>query len=329
MLNKVVFRVDVGSDVGVGHFMRCVALGQELKKKYVTSFFLINNLPLPIKKKCEDEGFVAKSIIFENGGDKDARYLVNFCKEVGSKLVVIDGYRFGPNYLEIVRSAGIEILFIDDLGSNKFIPSDYILNQNITINNSDYKANEGKTQLLLGSKYILLRKEFLDFKLVKKDLSNAKNLLITLGGSDKENVSLFVLQSLDKDFFDLINVTVILGPMNANYQEINDKFGKMNNISIRQNVKNMAELISHSDIVITVPGVTIWEMLFFSIPTITITVSENQKNNATELNKKGAIISLGNYAEISHSDITESLKILCDSEKKRKELSIRASEVVD
>ena len=40
MLNKVVIRVDVGSDVGVGHFMRCVALGQELKKKIRNLIFL-------------------------------------------------------------------------------------------------------------------------------------------------------------------------------------------------------------------------------------------------------------------------------------------------
>ena len=329
MLDRVIFRVDVGADVGIGHFMRCVALGQGFKKRGIQPLFVINDLPSSIGEICKKEEFLVKSISHTTGSKNDGKNLIQICKEINPQLIVVDGYRFGLDYLKFIKENGIKILFIDDLGSDSTIPSDFILNQNISAKESMYQNNTSVSKLFLGNDFVLIRREFLDRKFLKRNLSNTKDLLITLGGSDQENVTMLVLQSMDKKFFDLFNITVVLGPMNVHYDKINRKFGKNSNIDIQCNVTNMAELISNSDLVLTVPGVTIWEILFFAIPTITITISENQKNNAIELEKKGAIISLGNYSKLTPKSLNESLMMLIDSEDRRKELSYKAGKVVD
>ena len=65
--------------------------------------------------------------------------------------------------------------------------ADILLNQNISAKKQVYNM-DSNTTLLLCNRYVMLRKEFLQFKKSARfEIHEVKKILITLGGADTEN----------------------------------------------------------------------------------------------------------------------------------------------
>ncbi len=112
-----------------------------------------------------------------------------------------------------------------------------------------------------------------------------KNILVTMGGSDPDNATENIVKALqDKE-----NITVILGPMFKDKDEIKQLSNK---ITFLENVNNMQELINNADIGIGSAGATIREMIFSGLPSISIAVSEQQIPNTTAVGKNGYAIDI-------------------------------------
>ena len=72
-----------------------------------------------------------------------------------------------------------------------FYCADLVLNQNIYAREELYKYRDFKTELLLGSPFVLLRSEFRSWRnRIRKNPDKAGKILVTLGGSDPDNVTL-------------------------------------------------------------------------------------------------------------------------------------------
>jgi spore coat polysaccharide biosynthesis predicted glycosyltransferase SpsG len=99
-------------------------------------------------------------------------------------------------------------------------------------------------------------------------------------------------------------------------------------ITLQRNVKNMPKLMAWADIAIAAGGSTSWELAFMGLPSLVITVAENQKTIAPELNRQGVIINLG-----LHQDLTEqisfALQKLIGDRPKRQIMSKKGRELVD
>ncbi|HBE44959.1 MAG TPA: hypothetical protein DDW17_05780 [Deltaproteobacteria bacterium] len=98
--------------------------------------------------------------------------------------------------------------------------ADILLNQNIYAPELNYSCDED-TILLLGSRYVLLRKEFLKYKDFKRTIpKKAKNILVTLGGADPDNVTLKVIKALNLMGDPDIEVKVVVGPANPHIKSL-------------------------------------------------------------------------------------------------------------
>ena len=58
------------------------------------------------------------------------------------------------------------------------------------------------------------------------------------------------------------------------------------------NINNMAQLMAESDLVIGAAGSTSWERCCLGVPTLMMTLSENQRGIASALKRAGAAVSL-------------------------------------
>ena len=72
-----------------------------------------------------------------------------------------DGYRFPLVFQQAVKAAGHRLLVMDDNAENRRYASDLVLNQNIDAREDAYRDRMPGTQLMLGTRYALLRPEFL------------------------------------------------------------------------------------------------------------------------------------------------------------------------
>ena len=132
------------------------------------------------------------------GSLEDANCTGRLSHETGARWVVVDGYQFSPKYLRRLKELGCAVLSIDDCGYAGPYCADVVLNQNAYADKSFYPESEASTRLLLGLRYLLLRREFRERAGHRERATapRAAKLLVTLGGSDPDNAARTVLEFL-------------------------------------------------------------------------------------------------------------------------------------
>jgi UDP-2,4-diacetamido-2,4,6-trideoxy-beta-L-altropyranose hydrolase len=87
--------------------------------------------------------------------------------------------------------------------------------------------------------------------------------------------------------------------------------------------------MSSADLCIGAGGTTTWERCCVGLPTIAIILAENQKNISKSLDKKGALINLGWYHNVTENNIKEGIEGLIDNPQKMVSMSDKSRSLVD
>jgi UDP-2,4-diacetamido-2,4,6-trideoxy-beta-L-altropyranose hydrolase len=235
---------------------------------------------------------------------------------------VVDGYHFDASYQKAIRDVGIHLLVIDDMNHLPQYHADILLNQNTLTPDMEYNCDED-TVLLLGTRYVLLRREFLKYQDMRRQIPDrAKNILITIGGADPGNVTLKVIQALNLLNESSITVRVIIGPANPHQDTLREAIASAHfNAEILADPADMPELMAWADMAVTAAGSTCWELALMQVPSIILVIAENQVNIADYLMNKKAVLNLGIFTKCSKKQICEACKNLIDSRIDRTYLS--------
>ncbi len=322
-MKRLIIRADASTQTGSGHVMRCLALAQAWNDQGGETILVLAEQILALESKLIAEGITLVYLETTIGSDEDAQQTASIANKYAASWVVVDGYQFGAKYQKELKGFGLKILFLDDNGHAEHYFSDLVLNQNISADINIYSSREPYTQLLLGTEYTLLRRDFLKWREWKRlVIPNAYKILVTLGGSDPENVTLKVIQSLSLIQNNNLDIVVVIGGTNPNYEQLTS-FTKNSllSISLQINVGNMDELMAWADIAIAAGGSTNWELAFMGLPSIVITIADNQKAIAAELDRQGAIINLGWHQDVTIEQIGLVLRELIGDRPKRETMS--------
>ena len=97
--------------------------------------------------------------------------------------------------------------------------------------------------------------------------------------------------------------------LNSSKKDKLERLSKKNkNIKIYKELTSLAPLMLKADIAIGACGATSWERCCLGLPSIVITIADNQKPIAKELNKQGIIRWLGHHDAITSNLIHDALK---------------------
>jgi len=322
---KIVFRTDGNYNVGIGHLMRCLALSEELTKRGHTCIFF-SKIDDELINKTSKFNINYQKIKSETTLDEDLKKLISYSKENKINWIITDNYEINSDYIQQLKQNNINVLSVDD-AANMHYYSDIVLNQNIGAEKLNFSI-EDYTQLLSGSKYIMMRNELLKNP-DKNPNEEVRNILITLGGTERDNLTLKILQLIE-EIVENKEITVVTGPFNPSYQKIKDFTEKTNlKINLIKSPKNMSDLYLKSDIAISAGGSSCYELAYYGIPNIIITIAENQINNAKELNEKNIGIYLGSSNKFSENEFKEKLKELINNKKLRETMSKNGKTLVD
>ena len=100
--------------------------------------------------------------------------------------MVVDGYQFDAAYHKTLRDAGRKLLALDDNGDAGYYWADLVLNQNIHAQADWYAHRAPDTRLLLGTRYALLRREFLRWRGWQRDTpETAAKVMVTLAAATR------------------------------------------------------------------------------------------------------------------------------------------------
>ena len=218
-------------------------------------------------------------------------------------------------------------MVIDDL-ANRPHECELLLDQTYGRLSEDYSSLLPRNATILcGTEYALLRPEFSEWRsysLARRKCNSLKNILITMGGADKDNFTGIVLEELKLSVLPAdCKITVIMGETAPWVNEVKKITQSLDwDAEVLIGVTNMAELMAESDLAIGAAGSTSWERCCLGLPTITVVLAENQKYISKNLSKSGASLAIDFNGLQSAIEVVSSLRKLRD-------LSVKSSIICD
>lgn len=326
-------RADANRQIGAGHIMRCIALAQAWQVQGGEVTFISHCESDALKERIQSEGFrfIALDHVCLNSSDL-MNTLAILKNEINDQKIwlVLDGYHFTTEYQKTIRDEGIRLLVIDDMNHLPHYHADILLNQNIHAPELKYCCDEDTT-ILLGTRYLLLRREFLKYLDFKRPIPDrAKNILVTLGGADPDNVTLIVIKALKLLDDPEIEVKIVLGPTNPHRNTLEQALASAHFLhSLLSNPSNMPGLMAWADVVISAGGSTCWELAFMGVPAIVLVLAENQNDNADGLEQAGIAINLGRFDQVTYGKISNALIRLLNNSDLSRRMSRSGQQLVD
>lgn len=330
-MDNLLIRVDSTYKSGMGHFMRTLALAQKWQKERDEIFFLINDNE-HLKKRITDENMKFIVNPYQSASLDDSKFLINAVSDNNISWVIVDGYVFKEDYFDFLRKNNINYLIFDDDGKMSHYNSNIVVNQNLHGKYEWYESKkEDYTYILVGTDFTLLRNEFLIFQDYKKTIKDkAKNILITLGGSDVNNYSLDILEVLnslkDNDF----NIIVVIGANNKHEEELNKFCRNVEfNVKVLKNIKNMPEIMQWADLAFSSGGTTVWELAFMGVPSIIGATSYIEEVLLNGLDENNLFKTVGKLENLNKSEIKNIFNNLINDKDTRKKMSIDGQKFID
>ncbi|MGA8538894.1 MAG: UDP-2,4-diacetamido-2,4,6-trideoxy-beta-L-altropyranose hydrolase [Terriglobales bacterium] len=320
----LLIRADASLAIGTGHVMRCLALAQAWQDAGGTATLAEAELPDALLPRVTAEALSVNRIHAKPGGPEDAAETVALAQRLGADWVVIDGDRFGSDFLETVRTAGFRVLLIDDFADRESFPADLIVNPDLD-DAEPYRKLGATARLLMGPSYVLLRREFRQETEEKEIRQTGNRILLTLGGSDPENLTPKIANAL-VHCSDL-EVTAIVG---AGYDKV-DELRKVRASNLRTvfNPPGMAQFMKDSDQAITVAGGTLWELLSMGCAVLSYSRNIMQPQIIRALSHRGAVVDMGETRHFDRAKLVDSVKELVDSRDARERMTSLGRSLVD
>lgn len=259
--------------------MRCLALAQAWQDAGGRATFLWAEMPDALVARLKREDIDTVRITETVGSPKDSEVTAGASLRTNATWIVVDGYHFRPEYYERLRAVGLKVLALDDMAHLSRYPVDLLLNQNLSAQRAMYEDRiDAATELLLGPRYSLLRREFHRADHCRSlPVGKSRRVLVSFGGGDEENFTGRILENLIQSQRRDLDVVVLVGAANARATTLQVQADRAPfPCEIRGNVDNVAAVMAWADVAITAAGSTVWELASMRLPALIGAFEDNQ-----------------------------------------------------
>jgi UDP-2,4-diacetamido-2,4,6-trideoxy-beta-L-altropyranose hydrolase len=309
-----------------------IALAQAWQDSGGESEFLCAEIPAALEARLLKEGFYLRRIDVLPGSSEDVSAICDVISEQPefAPIIILDGYHFDSAFQLALKEKGCCVVVVDDYGHTRFYHADCILNQNLSAVQKLYTKRNCGTRLLLGAKFTMLRKEFLQYRGIQRPTpARAQRILVTLGGSDPNNVTqqvIEVLANLD------VEIKVLVGGSNPHLPILVETLRStphLADIEIISDSTDIAGWMVWADLAVTGGGSTSWELAFMGVPMIQLILAENQIEIVNACTKLGVSECGGDLINGSLQHLADVVNRLRDDSQLRHDFSKRGARLID
>lgn len=334
----VMIRADGNAGIGAGHLMRCLtiaqALADKLKGREEICFLCADEQSADMVRAA---GFAVR-VLHTDYQDMESelprwetalmeRKAGRGSSVLPAAVILVDSYYVTDAYLEGLRSYG-KVYLMDDM-QERVYPVDVVINYNAFAKEELYCRLYGRqdTECLVGSSYVPIRQQFLHrhYQVACK----VKNVLITTGGGDVDNIAGKILQAVYEEDLEFHIVT---GRFNPHLETLQRVASRLRGIHIYHDVSDMAGLMEQCDIAVTAGGTTVYELAAIGVPFLCFSYAANQEALTEYIGKKGIAGYAGAF-HLNENGMMEGLKALfdrfCADADLRKECSRKEQNMID
>ncbi len=343
---NIAFRVDASAIIGTGHLMRCLTLADALSQRGAQIQFISRYLPEYLQDMLLDKGYefrmfkspaneqidnLAHSHWLGTTQQSDADEALQILSDRTWEWLVVDHYALDARWESALRQIVRRILVIDDIADRQH-DCDILLDQNFYANMNTRYADlvSPFCTTLLGPEYALLRTKFSELrKHVKSRSGEVHRVLVFFGGSDPENSTSRVLEALSSPAFIHLDIDVVLGAANPHRTHIERQIESFPSAKLHIQIDNMAELMCQADLSIGAGGSTTWERFCLGLPSLVVTIADNQVQFTRDLHNDGLLRWLGTSQEVDVAMINEAIKVALQQPQTNRQESERGMRIVD
>lgn len=317
----LVIRADAGPRIGVGHVMRCLALAQGWRDRGGDAVLLSSALPEGIARRYRNEGIDIVPQAAAPAKD-DAASMLDVARAREADWVVLDGYDLGTEHQDRARQSGARVLAIDDHAHAGRYTADFIVNPNPHARPELYGEAAGRA--LCGPRYAMLRREFRRHApFVRSTPPLASRLLVTLGGSDVGRFGDDLVAALEDRSLAEVKTTIVRGAGQPALGCPNER------VRILDVQDDMASAMLEADVAVASAGGTTWELAFMQVPSLLVTLAENQVAVAAAAAREGAARVLGSAEHVTPHQLVAALDDLRGSPDSRASMARAGRRLID
>lgn len=348
---NVFIRADASLQMGTGHVMRCMTLARMLRQRGITVSFVSREIPGHLCDYVEEEGFAVCRLPRESAQSMAMSYTPDYARwleatpvqdalETGRTMaasnlpvdwLVVDHYALDRNWEQVMRVFVRNIMVIDDL-ANRQHECELLLDQN-PYENLETRYDgliPAHSVKLLGPAFALLRAEFQEVRRsIKARSGMVERILIFFGGSDLSNETSKAIDAIVMSWREGLSVDVVIGRNNRNREAIEAAAAQLPTAKCHFNVKNMAQLMIEADICIGAAGGTTWERCCIGLPTMVVTVADNQMEATRWLHENNILYFIGEHSKVSAKDVAETIDLFCSNSNLVRQYSENSMSLVD
>lgn len=168
------------------------------------------------------------------------------------------------------------------------------------------------TVFMLGPRFVFLKPEISGLAPRKAEPAGMEKVLVTMGGTDLNGLTLPVLRAL-QDHQDPLQVTLVVGAGYKDHAGLREFLKTARQpIEVVENAQDMGRLLNRADLVITAGGLTLFESLVLGRPSLAVAAVKHQEPRCREFSQRGAAVFLGCAGELKTANITDEIDHLAD-----------------
>jgi len=323
MKRKVAIRVDASVAIGTGHVTRCLSLARNLENAEITFVsrehagnlcdwletlgFAVLRLPPP-PAGAAGNGYAAWLGVSEEQDAADTLAALGACD-----ALVVDHYGLGRAWESRLRSACGILLAIDDL-ANREHDCDVLLDQNLRegTENPYLRLCPPACEFLLGPRYALLSPAF---AASAGGAQGKERVFVFFGGSDLSGETMKALHAIGELGRPNVKFDVLVGKNNPRLGEIRDFARTLPAVSLTEQMLSPSEMIermSQACLALGAGGTTSWERCCLGLPSLVVSVAENQIPGAAAMAEALQHLYLGESAKVTAEDLGNALRFALD-----------------
>lgn len=269
-MTDILYLTDGGPTQGMGHVFQSLAVATAVSATNAGEIrFAAPSESIAVRQKLQDSNY--ELLAWDDIGTEKTGFVPD--------TVVVDMPQ--PDAELVETAAGAETVVYGspetNLSSSVCEKSDVIVSPlSITAGLSGRKQQTKGATHFIGPSYLILREEF-DQYAGSYETDRLDHILLTFGGADPRNLTTETLISISDMWHG--KISVVLGPAFEHHDEFAAAVeqAEIDDLNIHRDTDEMALLMYQSDMVITSPGISMFESMYIGVPTVGIVQNEDQR----------------------------------------------------
>jgi spore coat polysaccharide biosynthesis predicted glycosyltransferase SpsG len=286
---KVLFRCDGNATVGLGHLSRSLALADAVEDEGGESIF-VGAYDYAARVLLRSDGPHVVPLAAQPASLQDAEETAQLVAQSAVDAVVIDGYRFGADFLERLAQerTGRPLTVVDDFGLLARYPrAARILNFTFGAEGVGYEGRD--LRIRRGPGYTLLRRATRNLRRQSRPDMSATALLVAIGGVDRAGFTESVLRAAARTGLQHVEVVMSEGaPGRDTVERLVASVG--GRLFGRQ--PNLAERFAAARACVTGGGLTKYEACYLGLPCAVMPQSPGEAEDTVKAVALGVVLAV-------------------------------------